>query len=157
MTKGAPAGYVPHPSETDPGQLALFGHWSEDELDRHVRRTALLFEFWTYHTRYSLKSEGGFPDWIVLRPPRLLVVECKRQGLWLTPPRQGRRGRWGIGQAEWLRRWSRQPGTEVYLWWPTDAPDITELLQHGPREDMACVRRTRAALEHTPEGGVRDD
>jgi hypothetical protein len=127
--------------------LALVGHWLEDDLDVHLRRLALALGYFPYHTRHSLRSEGGFPDWLLLRPPRLLVVECKRQGLWPTAPRQSRRGRWSIGQAEWLRRWARQPGTEVYLLWPTDAiADVAEVLQSGPRGDMACVQRTRAAL-----------
>ncbi len=155
--KRAPAGYVPHPSETDPGQLALVAGWLEEDLDVHIRRLALVLGYFPYHTRHSLRSEGGFPDWLLLRPPRLVVIEAKRQGLWLTPPRQSRRGRWSIGQAEWLRRWARQPGTECYLLWPTDAiADLAALLQAGPREDMACVHRTRAALEDAPEGGAND-
>ena len=144
----SPAGYAPHPSETAEAQLAFVGHWLEGDLDVHIRRLALMLGYFPYHTRYSLKSESGFPDWLLLRPPRLVVVEAKRQGRWLTPPRVGRRGgRAGIGQAEWLRRWSCQPGTEVYLWWPTDAiSDIAVILQDGPHPEMASVRRTSAAL-----------
>ena len=151
---GRPPGYTSHPSETEPGVLALVGHWREEELDAHLRRLALLLGWWPYHTRYSWRSEGGFPDWILLKPPRLLIVECKRQGLWPTPPKRGRGGRWSIGQAQWLRRWSRQPGAEVYLLWPSDAlGDIAVLLQDGPAPEMPCVRRTAAVLAAVEEYG----
>lgn len=150
---GRPPGYIPHVNETEPGILALVGHWLEDDLDRHIRAVALALNYWPYHTRLSLRSEGGFPDWLLLQPPRLVVVEAKRQGLWPTPPRQSKRGRWSIGQSEWLRRWSRQPATEVFLWWPSDSlHDIATILQHGADPTMACVRRTRAVLE-AAEGG----
>src|SRR5262245_16907965 len=144
---GRPPGYLPHIRETEAGILALVGHWREEDLDNHVRRTALLLNFWPYHTRYSWRSEGGFPDWLLLKPPRLLVVECKRQGLWPSPPRRGKGGRWSIGQAQWLLRWSKQPAVETYVWWPSDAlADIAAILQDGPAADMPCVRRTRAVL-----------
>lgn len=144
---GRPPGYAPHPSETDPGVLALVGHWLEDDLDRHIRGVALALGYWPYHTRLSLRSEGGFPDWLLLRPQRLVVVEAKRQGLWPSPARQSKRGKWSIAQAEWLYRWSQRPATEVYLWWPSDSfGDIARILQHGPDAGMASVRRTRAVL-----------
>lgn len=134
--------------------LALVGHWREEELDNHIRRTALLLGWWPYHTRYSWRSEGGFPDWLLLKPPRLLVVEGKRQGLWPTPPKQSGRGRWSIGQAQWLLRWSKLPGAEVLLLWPSDTlGDIARILQHGATPEMACVRRTAAVLA-AAEGGT---
>lgn len=134
--------------------LALVGHWLEDDLDRHIRNTALLLGYWPYHTRLSLRSEGGFPDWLLLRPPRLVVVEAKRQGLWPTPPKQSKRGRWSIGQAQWLLRWSRLPNAEVLLLWPSDSlGDIARILQAGPTPDMASVQRTAAVLA-AAEGGT---
>jgi hypothetical protein len=150
---GRPPGYLPHAQETEAGVLALVGHWSEDELDRHLRALALALNWWPYHTRLSLRSEGGFPDWILLKPPRLLLVECKRQGLWPTPPRLSKRGRWSIGQAQWLLRWSRQPHVEVYLAWPSDHADLARILQEGPDPAMPCVRRTAAVLEAAARGG----
>lgn len=151
---GCPPGYRPHPGETEPGVLALVGHWREEDLDVHIRRTALLLGYWPYHTRYSWRSEGGFPDWLLLKPPRLVVVEGKRQGLWPTPPKRGKGGRWTIGQAQWLLRWSRQPGAEVYLWWPSDSlSDIAAILQHGATGDLPCVRRTAAVLTAAEELG----
>lgn len=127
--------------------LALVGHWREEELDNHIRRTALLCGYFAYHTRWSVKSESGFPDWVLLKPPRLLVVEAKRQGLWPTLPKPGRGGRWRIGQTEWLARWARLPQAEVFVWWPSDSlGDIARILQAGATPEMACVRRIRAIL-----------
>jgi len=156
---GRPPGYIPHVNETEPGILALVGHWAEDELDNHIRHTALLLGYFPYHTRWSLRSEGGFPDWILLgahqtgQAPRLVVIEAKKQGLWPTPSRQSKRGRWSIGQAQWLLRWSKVPCAETYLFWPSDAlADIATILQYGATADMACVRRLKAVLA-AAEGG----
>lgn len=153
VAKGRPLEYQPHPGETEPGVLALVGHWLEEELDRHIRHTALALGWWPYHTRLSLRSEGGFPDWLLLKPPRLVVVEAKRQGLWPTSGRQTARGRWSIGQAQWLLRWSRQPATETFLWWPSDAVgDIARILQDGASPEMACVQRIAAILADAKGG-----
>jgi hypothetical protein len=123
---------------------------TEADLDATIRRTALTLGYFPYHTSFSIKSEAGFPDWVLVSPRRLVIAESKREG---DGPRPGHfskgkaRRRWIAGQEEWLARfWYSAPdeGHEVYLWWPSDAHDITTILQTGATSDMACVRRTAA-------------
>jgi hypothetical protein len=118
---------------------------TEADLDGIVRRAALALGYFPYHTAYSLKSQAGFPDWILLSPKRLVVAECKREGDLPRPGHFGKGRRWIYGQDEWLARFyysAPDAGHETYLWWPSDAKDIVEILQTGPRPDMPCVRRT---------------
>lgn len=87
----------------------------------------------------------GFPDYIALRGPELLVIELKRE-----------RGRLGPGQAEWLEAWRTFAGAleltvttandakrltrdevpawpvaEVYIWRPSDLEAINARLSRG--------------------------
>lgn len=127
-------------------------YWSlqtEADLDAHIRRTALILGYFPYHTAFSIRSEAGFPDWVLVRPDRLVFAEGKREGDGPRPGHfskgRGRARRWIVGQEEWIARlWYSSPdnGHEVYLWWPSDAHDIATLLQHGAEPAMACVRRT---------------
>jgi hypothetical protein len=75
----------------------------------------------TYHTRYSLKSVKGFPDVCLVRPPRCVFAELKRDAAALreTAPEQ---------QA-WLDALGRCTGVEARLWTPDDWPEIQELLR----------------------------
>lgn len=131
-----------------PEQRDYWRMHAETDLDALVRRTALALGYFPYHTRYSIRSEAGFPDWVLVAPRRLVIAECKREGDLPRPGHFGARGRWVPGQDEWLARlWFSRPvhdglSHEVYLWWPSDGRDIAEILQTGPRPDMPCVRRT---------------
>ena len=40
----------------------------------------MLPAWWTYHTHYSGRSTPGWPDLVLLRPPRLVFAELKRVG-----------------------------------------------------------------------------
>jgi hypothetical protein len=54
----------------------------------------------TYHTRYSIGSDSGFPDVIGVREDgKLIAVECK-----------GPNGRLRPDQAEWIDRFGHVPG-----------------------------------------------
>lgn len=59
-----------------------------------------------YHTHYSKHSEAGFPDLVLVRPPRLIFAELK---VWprITPR---------PAQVEWLARLGAVPCVESYLW-----------------------------------------
>lgn len=124
----------------------VFGLTTEDDLLSYVRTTAHLTGWLFYHTTFSLKGPSGFPDVVCVQtdaPHRVIIAELKREGLWPTVGRiSPRSGRWVRGQRDWL--FSLQPSAvETYLWWPSDAKDIEQILTAGPRDDMACLARLR--------------
>jgi hypothetical protein len=56
--------------------------------------------FETFHNRYAIGSDPGFPDIVAVRDDgAMVVVECK-----------GPKGRIRPGQHEWLRRFRAVPG-----------------------------------------------
>lgn len=95
--------------------------------------------------RYVQRVRPGFPDYVALRGPELLVIELKTA-----------RGRLGPGQAEWLEAWRAfgeaveltvttandtkrltrdelpaWPRLEVHLWRPADLEAINDRLSRG--------------------------
>ena len=127
-------------------EQAVFGFTTEDDLLVYVRNTAGLAQFLYYHPTFSIKGPSGFPDVVLVHRAtgRTLVAELKREGLWPTEDRM-KGGRWLQGQRTWLDALSRGP-VEAYLWWPSDARDIADILTDGPRDDMRCVRRLEEYL-----------
>lgn len=65
--------------------------------------------WWWWHDQDSRRNKAGLPDLILIRPPRLVFVELKRQ--------QGRRRK---AQITVLALLARCPGVEVYLWRPAE-------------------------------------
>lgn len=98
---------------------------SEKDFEGQIRDLAKLFNWKYYHTWRSIHSPAGFPDCVMVRPPRLLFAELKREGKDPTP-----------AQQEWLDI-LRQcapildiiPIPEVYLWRPSDLEQIVEVLK----------------------------
>jgi hypothetical protein len=149
--------------QTSPAERAVYSRVTEDDVDREVRRLAGLYGWRHYHTRYSLRSQAGFPDVALLRPPRFILAELKRQGGVPTVARlvHDRRGypRWVEGQLDWLADLTECPGVEAYLWWPDTLGEVATILESGPRVDMVCVRRLQelvstAGKERTADGDV---
>jgi hypothetical protein len=75
---------------------------------------------WTkrYHTRFSWKSERGFPDLVLVRPPRLIIAELKRDDRDTTAE-----------QEDWLSTLRLVPGIEVYVWRPRDYDEVIRILR----------------------------
>jgi len=64
------------------------------------------------------KADGkGFPDLVLVKPPRLVIAEVKRQK---TNPNEY--------QREWLNDFAGVPCVEVYTWKPSDWDDIVSVL-----------------------------
>lgn len=82
-----------------------------------VRDLARWCHWRTYHTLRSRGSEPGFPDLVLLRPPRMVVAELKAL-----------RGRVSRYQREWLEAFEAA-GAEVYTWRPADRPEIERILR----------------------------
>jgi len=72
----------------------------------------------TYHTHRSERSEPGFPDLVLLRPPRVIFAELKTADGRLSPD-----------QREWRTKLLACPGVEYHLWRPEDWDELREVLR----------------------------
>lgn len=71
-----------------------------------------------FHDFDSRRSTPGFPDLILVKPPRLLALELKTQ-----------RGKVRPGQIEWLTDLDQVPGVTALLVRPADWDQIEALLR----------------------------
>ena len=94
---------------------------SEKHFLLQVRELARLENWLSYHTYRSTKSEPGFPDLVLVRPPRVIFAELKTENGVLT---------WS--QEVWLDRLARcEGGLETYMWRPSDWDQIVEQLKRS--------------------------
>lgn len=70
-----------------------------------------------YHTFDSRRSAAGFPDLVLVKRPRIVWAELKREGAGATPE-----------QLAWMED-LRACGQQVYLWWPSDLDEVVEVLR----------------------------
>ena len=91
---------------------------TEDELLRQVLECAGWLRWRRYHVRNSragiIQGDTGFPDLVLVRPPRIMFVELKAA-----------KGRLRPGQGDWLSYLLGCPGVEVAIWKPSDWLDGT--------------------------------
>jgi len=72
-----------------------------------------------YGWRTAVAGDGaGFPDCVLVRPPRLIFAELKSENGKVQPKQQ-----------EWLDILAQCPGAEVYLWRPSDFEQIVDILR----------------------------
>jgi len=91
-------------------ELTKILHWRRAHF-----RPAMTKHGW----RTPVQADGkGFPDLILVRPPRLVVVELKRDV-----------GNPSVFQEAWLLGFRGIPGVEVYVWRPVDWNEIVRILQ----------------------------
>jgi hypothetical protein len=90
---------------------------SEKEFQRQVLDVARIYGWSVYHPMLSKWSERGWPDLALVRPPRLLFAELKREN-----------GKTTDHQDRWLGLLSACP-VEVYLWRPSDLERVAEVLR----------------------------
>lgn len=91
---------------------------SERDLAGYVRDLAQVLGWRRYHTWLAKHSPAGFPDEVLVRPPRLVFAELKSASGKLRPD-----------QEAWLDALSEVPGVEVYLWRPEDMDEIARVLR----------------------------
>ena len=90
---------------------------SEADWERVVVDLAAFRGWRRYHPFLSVRSAHGFPDETLVRPPRVVFAELKSE-----------RGRLTVAQREWLGLLADCPGVEVYVWRPSDWPDVQRIL-----------------------------
>ena len=73
-----------------------------------------------YHTHRSDHSQAGFPDLVLVRPPRVIFAELKTERAPRLLP---------LAQEVWKDALERCPGVEYYLWRPRDFPSIERILK----------------------------
>lgn len=72
----------------------------------------------TYHTYDSRRSDPGFPDLVMIRPPRLVFAELKSST-----------GILGAAQTHWQEQLSGVRDIESYVWRPLDLQHIADTLR----------------------------
>ena len=85
--------------------------------DRTVIPYARMLGWKHYFTWRSKHSPAGFPDLVLVRPPRVIFAELKRDD-----------GTVSTSQAEWLAALAACPTVESYVWRPRDWDVITRIL-----------------------------
>lgn len=106
-------------------EFALLGHGLDDLTEkmwqRMVEQAAASAGWLFYHTYDARKSQPGFPDLVLVRPPDVLFVELKTTTGTMSPP-----------QRAWQQLLERCPGVEYAVWRPTDFEQVTtRLLRKG--------------------------
>lgn len=101
---------------------------SENDFMQWAIHCARMFGWRLHHCRPALTRSGrwatpvqgnvGFPDLVLLRPPRLVVAELKSD-----------RGRLSTEQEAWLADFESVPCAEVYVWRPADREAVEAVLR----------------------------
>lgn len=102
----------------------------EAEWQTTVEDLARVYGWRVYHTRDSRGSEPGFPDLVLVRPPRLIFAELKRE-----------RGRVSPTQQSWLQALDAVARTVDALLLETDPgrPDSPVAVRVWRPSDFAAV------------------
>lgn len=91
------------------GLLARAAFAREHDLQEAILHAAALLGWEPYHTFDSRRSPPGFPDLVLVRPPRCLFAELKMPS-----------GRLTRDQARWRLLLAACPGLEYHLWTPRE-------------------------------------
>jgi len=96
---------------------------TEAQFQEWLRQLALTLGWLYYHTHRSIHSPAGFPDAVLVKPPRIIFAELKASG---NQPTED--------QWMWLYTLQHCPGVECYLWYPEDRDFIEVNLQNKLKE-----------------------
>jgi hypothetical protein len=89
----------------------------ERRFDEWFRTLAKRLGYRAFHCRRSTGSERGFPDWILLRPPRAVAIELKTGTRQPTP-----------AQQDWLDDFAAC-GIEAFVFRPSQRDEIVRVLE----------------------------
>ena len=101
---------------------------SERDFQDQIIELAHIYDWTVAHFRPAMKQDGswrtavaadgtGFPDLVLVRPPRLIFAEVKSE-----------KGKVTSEQSSWLRNLA-EAKQDVYLWRPSDWEGIVEVLK----------------------------
>jgi hypothetical protein len=95
---------------------------TEKALQDAVYDCARRLGWMAYHVFDARRSTPGFPDLLLIRPPRLIVAELKTE-----------KGRLSAFQEAWLDKFRAIDGVETYIWKPTDwlSGEVERILRGG--------------------------
>lgn len=96
---------------------ALSGVVTEAQWQNTVVEAAQLLGWWVFHDHDSRRNQAGFPDLVLIRPPRVLFVELKREA-----------GKVTRAQEEVLGKLAACPGVESRVARPSNWPSLVEWL-----------------------------
>lgn len=71
----------------------------------------------TFHTYDARRSAEGFPDLVLVRPPRLIFAELKSDTGDVSPE-----------QRKWIEALGACAGAQAFIWRPIDWVQIVEVL-----------------------------
>ena len=91
---------------------------TERDFTRTVLALARVKGWMIYHTFMSIHSAPGFPDLVLVRPPRVVFAELKTD-----------KGKVSDAQTEWLDSLKDCPGVECRVWRPEDWHNIMATLE----------------------------
>lgn len=97
--------------------MAALPELSEAEFMRRVIQLARLLGFAVYHTHDSRRSDAGFPDLVLVKPPRVIFAELKSA-----------KGKVRPEQQHWLELLEGCHLIGAYLWRPDDLQMIANIL-----------------------------
>jgi hypothetical protein len=87
--------------------------WQQTVID-----AAKALKYRVYHTFDSRKSAPGFPDLCLIRGERLIFAELKAE-----------KGKLSEAQVDWLNDLGLVETVEVYIWRPSDWPNVELILK----------------------------
>jgi hypothetical protein len=90
---------------------------TEKEFGRQIEELARLSGWTYYHTWNSQHSQAGWPDYVLMKPPRIIYAELKTE-----------KGKLTRAQENMLLMLNQCKQT-AYLWRPSDWNDIEEVLR----------------------------
>ena len=102
---------------------------TEADLQRSIIIAAREMGWLAYNTYRSMRSEPGFPDLVLVRPPRVMFLELKTAKGRLSKGRWNKAGsRFLPGQDSWGEALDDCPGVEYLLVRPADLDAVYEKL-----------------------------
>lgn len=104
----------------------------ERDFSQQVVTLAQRLNWEVYRTWLSIRSPAGFPDLVLVRPPRVIFAELKMP-----------RGRLSAPQRRWLRTLASCPPAEAYIWrWEEGILDaIRDILSAPDPRPLASEER----------------
>ena len=95
----------------------ISGCVTEQAFQETVQQAAELYGWWWYHTNDSRRSRPGFPDLVLIKPPKVIFLEVKRE-----------KGRLTVAQADVLAMLSDCSEVQAGVVRPSDWADVVEWL-----------------------------